>query len=799
MKLRPAWVWSLTGTALLAGPMSACGGQRGATVTQDPPIDDVSAPVFIHVPELEGIGPDSADVVFSVNEKSEGALVVRQSQPQLALSHDEIAGAADKHALAPKAFETTRVELKDLAPDQLYTIHLTLHDGAGNIIGEPVVKEFRTTPVTVTSALAGTPDVAREGVYWRFAPDGLPAGCQLRLVSAPAWMRIAAAGDAVEGVPVFSVWDQSKDKEEIALAVSGTWCNGESRFTVPTAGDPFFSYAWHLNPGTSRSFAWFAGRQTPGINAQKAYNAGLSGAGVRVTIVDSGLQVNHPDLKKNIDQDANINLEPLLAVNCQICDPKDPTPPVGQGEAGDQGTAVGGIIAAEAWNGIGSRGVAPGVKLSAYNLTAPRFPRVSDDDYLRIFGINSDVICHSGTEGRTVLTNVQQFNFDGYDAAQKRKVTLGRDEKGIVYLKAAGDLGAMGGNAAFDQRNVTSWGMVIGSHNNLDRKSRHASPGANLWISASGGEAGYQSDFDQYPSPKSVLDFYPGLVSTDIFSDEFPCSSGYAKKPQYFQPDVDPAPVVHSIGHSSGFNMSWHPLNKNCAYTATVPRTPAATGVVAGAVALLLEARPDLTWRDVKYVLAKSARPIDSDRAAELTSIRSSVYERTMPWITNAAGYRFHNHYGFGALDVDAALAIVTSDSFRHLPPQEDSTWILAATPAQRIPPASIAGTFSDYFHVKDLLIESVQVRLSISHENIGNLGVELVSPAGTRSILKAVKDGSRIAGMDDMVFLSNAFYGEKSRGLWQLRIVDGKNATQPGYLNNWYFRMTGHKPGGGA
>lgn len=776
----------------LASGVTACGRQRGPTDTVDRVVTDTHAPQFILEPAADNIQSSSADLLFSVNEKAEGALIVRKDAA-LALTNAEVEGAPDKKPMSVKAFETTRLSVTQLEPDQTYQFFLTIKDLNGNTIGEPVIKEFKTARAVIASSLAGTPNIAREGVAWSFKPTGLPDDCALKIVHGPLWMKLSAGGAGVEGVP------DLREQAQILFKLEsiGEYCSGFGDFKIKVVGDPLFNVAWHMNPDASSSFSWFSGRQQSGINLASAINQGFTGAAITMTMIDSGMLINHPDLKHNINPAGNINLEPLLGVACQVCDATDTSPPLAPGEPGDQGTAVAGIIAAEGWNSIGSRGIAPSVKISAYNLTAPRFPDVSENDFLRIFAISSDIVCHSGTAKIKILTELPVFNFDTYDRAQKSKVSVGRSEKGIVYLKAAGDHDAAGGNAAFDQRNVTSWGMIIGSHNVLAVKSRKANTGANLWISGPGGEAGHQSNYDEMPGVKTVSDFYPGIVSTDIFNPEFPCSVGFAKRPQYFQPNVDPDPAIFNVGRSSGFNLGWHPLNQDCQYTATVANTPAATGVVAGAVALLLEAKPELTWRDIKHVLAKSARPIDLNRAPEITNIRGSFYQRSLPWITNAAGFKFHNAYGFGALDIGKALAIAQSPSFRSLPRQEDSNWILADSPVARIPPASIAGVFSDYFHVNDVLIESVQIRVNIAHAKAGNLGVELVSPNGTRSILKAVKDGARFPNLTDMIFLSNAFYGERSRGTWQLRVVDGKEVAQAGYLNSWSFRITGHKSGG--
>lgn len=68
-------------------------------------------------------------------------------------------------------------------------------------------------------------------------------------------------------------------------------------------------------------------------------------------------------------------------------------------------------------------------------------------------------------------------------------------------------------------------------------------------------------------------------------------------------------------------------------FTDTFGGTSSASPAVAGVCALLLEARPDLGWRDIKTILMTTAAkndPGDPD------------------WTTNGAGFTVNHKYGFG-------------------------------------------------------------------------------------------------------------------------------------------------------
>ncbi len=100
--------------------------------------------------------------------------------------------------------------------------------------------------------------------------------------------------------------------------------------------------------------------------------------------------------------------------------------------------------------------------------------------------------------------------------------------------------------------------------------------------------------------------------------------------------------------------------------------------------------------------------------------------------------------------------------------------------------------------------IEAVQVRVWIGGDGrLGDLGIELTSPHGTRSILQnahnALQDS---ATANAMLLMSNAFNEEQSvsaggNDQWTLRVVDvnGRQATDASHqaiLANWSLRIYG-------
>ena len=165
--------------------------------------------------------------------------------------------------------------------------------------------------------------------------------------------------------------------------------------------------------------------------------------------------------------------------------------------------------------------------------------------------------------------------------------------------------------------------------------------------------------------------------------------------------------------------------------------------------------------------------------------------------MTNAAGYGFHNWYGFGAVDVDAAAAAAMSHVPDSLGEFVESEWYGGAEePPLAIPAADGAGV-SATLEVSGMLeganLEAVILEITVEHRDALGLGVTLRSPAGTPSVLNppfnAVLDG--FPGLREWRLMSNAFYGERPNGAWSVNVVDlAGGETGMGTLTAWRLRF---------
>ncbi|HKT99550.1 MAG TPA: S8 family serine peptidase [Paraburkholderia sp.] len=569
---------------------------------------------------------------------------------------------------------------------------------------------------------------------------------------------------------------------------------------IQPQGDPLVQYQWHLKNTGQSAFSGHDG--TPGIDLDVAalFEQGETGQGVRALVLDDGLDIRHPDLKDRVDSSMVYNFDPAAASTA------DPTP------AGDNahGTSVAGIIGASANKGFGVRGIAPAITLGGARILCLN---ESGDDPCMLplnwldayggapFSQNADIINGSYGSGGPA---VQEFDPDSsvYGVALQRLAKL-RSGRGIVFVKAAGNsyvdmeggacddaasAGAACGNASLDPLNTMPQTLVVGAVNANGVKSSYSSAGSALLVAGLGGEYGINEE---------GIPAGPGIVTTDLAG----CNRGSVK-----------------IGSTSG-NLLNNPaspvaqaLNPDCNYTATMNGTSAAAPTVSGVVALMLHANPQLTWRDVRTILMSTARQVDAKRVpTSVTLPDGGAYVPEPAWTRNGAGRWFDNWYGFGLVDAAAAVSMAKNYSTYLTGPMRSVMALRMgngcsrdATPDDKscgdsIAPGKVAG-LSVAIPVNGSevgTIEAVQLTMQLSQVSMHDMAVELISPAGTRSVLfnafNGVKEG--VGNVGKLTLASNAFNGESAQGVWQLRLIDvaKRESPEPGMFQGVKFNVMGH------
>ena len=526
--------------------------------------------------------------------------------------------------------------------------------------------------------------------------------------------------------------------------------------------DPLAPHSWHLGNYGQKSFSYRGGKPgwDPGIRA--ANQMGYTGEGVRIAVSDTGLEIDHEDLSDNTlpgeHRNYNLSRRPWRG---------DPKP--SKKQAG-HGTSVAGLIAAVGGNGLGSRGVAYDARVAGF-----RYLYISNWNYAkRVDQANGNFDIFNYSYGYSQCKYYPPSS--SYISQLKYGTSNLRKGKGALYVKSAGndykpniskcdDLGGGGplgsyyaGNAVMDYRHNFPYTIVVGALNANGVRSSYSSPGSSLWISAPGGEYGSST---------------PAMITTDLSG----CNNGY----------------------DSGGRLS------NCNYTSTMNGTSSAAPVTSGVIALMLEANPDLSWRDVKYILAKTADPIhynigDISRSpVSSSSLPGHVY---MPgWTKNTAGFHFHNWYGFGGINAEWAVRMAENYTSPLGGIFFESGWTNSGNISLNIPDGSSTGVTHTVNVSRDMTIESVQIELFITHPQVSDVGVELNSPGGTKSVILPINSGVTISNIKGWILPSNAFYMENSQGNWTLKVIDGNgnkyyaNSSKPstGRVTNWKIRFFGH------
>ena len=294
--------------------------------------------------------------------------------------------------------------------------------------------------------------------------------------------------------------------------------------------------------------------------------------------------------------------------------------------------------------------------------------------------------------------------------------------------------------------------IVIAAVNADGTKSSYSSTGSSIWISGLGGEYGYDTNIAGAGYSTSI--YKPAMVTTD----QSGCSKGYSRS------GVNKNLLDKGDGSGTG--------NSNCDYTAGFNGTSAATPTAAGVIALMLQVNPSLTWRDVRHILASTARRINPNQAPITnTSYFGSSFVLEQGWVLNSGGYWYHNWYGFGLINAAAAVAMAQNFSAGNLGSylSESQTATLGATTI----PFGATGITKTFTMAGSSPSTTEQAELTIyfgdGFQPICNQ-IELTSPSGTKSILLNMDSAHTTASTSGVKFVSNSFYGEPVAGNWILR-----------------------------
>jgi subtilisin family serine protease len=152
--------------------------------------------------------------------------------------------------------------------------------------------------------------------------------------------------------------------------------------------------------------------------------------------------------------------------------------------------------------------------------------------------------------------------------------------------------------------------------------------------------------------------------------------------------------------------------------------TSAAAPLVSGVIALMLEANPNLTMRDVEHILAKTAQRNDPN---------GTDTEGKPKWMQNKAGLWVSYEYGFGA--IDAAAAVQAAVNWTPVGNEVSVTSGLQNV-IKNIPDGSAEGIKANTSLSENIIVEKAEVIFDATHPDWSDFTVKLISPGGTESVL---------------------------------------------------------------
>jgi hypothetical protein len=314
--------------------------------------------------------------------------------------------------------------------------------------------------------------------------------------------------------------------------------------------------------------------------------------------------------------------------------------------------------------------------------------------------------------------------------------TQGRGGLGTVYLIAAGNGGASGDDSNRDGYANFRAILAIGAVDDRNRPTSYTEPGANVLVAAPSGNV-----VGRYQSTA-------GVVTTDISG-----ARGYADASSLLGAD----------------------------HTAFFAGTSASTPMASGVVALMLEANPRLSWRDVRWILASTAlpaAPTATQPAAEASAMNS---------------HGFQSQVGFGR--VNASGAVNMARGFAGLGAERScGSGNLAS--GVSVPDNSSSGQTLRWNAASCALsaVEFVTVRLNSDHSYSGDLRITLRSPSGRLSRLSVPHScsGSCTSLATGFTFGSVRHMGEGAAGEWAVLVSD-EQADDTGRILSWEVTLYGH------
>ncbi|KAI1230577.1 hypothetical protein IHE44_0010043 [Lamprotornis superbus] len=585
-------------------------------------------------------------------------------------------------------------------------------------------------------------------------------------------------------------------------------------------GEPFYHFShrgtrqralsrhwgWHMRLTRDPQVLWFE-QQTLKRRSKRGTGVvptdpwfpkqGYTGLGVVLTVLDDGLEKDHPDLAANYDPLASYDFnsndpdpQPRYSdkennwwvlpssphwggssLGGQGC-PRPPTPHRVTVSPPRHGTRCAGEVAAVANNGICGVGV-------AYNARIGGVPRPFPQCGTCVAPVPS-------VPPRCLPSGVRMLDGSIMDIVEAQALSL---QPQYIHIYSAS------WGPEDDGKTVDGPGVLAQAafHRGV-LQGRGGLGSIFIWASGNGGTNYDNCNCDGYTN--SIYTVSVGSVLGD------------GHRPRYSESCPAILTTTYSSRTSSKVQIVTTDLHHRCTDKHT--GTSASAPLAAGMVALALEANPALSWRDLQHLIIRASKPahLQAEDWAEngvgrkgecraqplqhLPAAPPALVALKGSWVPLLGGtcVPVSHYYGYGLLD--AGLLVQVATTWAGTRPQEKCS-VQGIQVPRDIGSRLIISTDASSCSGRIRSLEHVQVQLSLSYSRRGDLVVALSSPMGTTSTLVTVRpyDTSQ-DGYQDWTFMSTHFWDENPKGIWMLQLENRGDDSNTGQLTSFILHLHG-------
>ncbi len=317
-----------------------------------------------------------------------------------------------------------------------------------------------------------------------------------------------------------------------------------------------------------------------------------------------------------------------------------------------------------------------------------------------------------------------------------------------------------------------------------------------VWAAGDGHEGSDQANFNEYSNYYAV---------TTVCSAESGKTSSSVTKSSFSEEGFN----LWVCAPGSGIVTT----DNNDGYSFEFPGTSNSVAVVSGVAALMREVNSDLSWRDLKLILAGS-----TSHDVQLGFTDTQWTRVALQYGSGSEYYRYNPKFGFGI--VDAAAAAELAESWTNVPPQMRPVTVSSGN-IDTVIPDFTTGNAEDVsavftLNVPDIDIpdtevftEFIEIGINFTHPFFPFLSIEITSPDGTVSKLTEAYPADAISHLSDGSLTVNDFeytgrdhrfglanhLGTDPAGEWTLKITNNSPAGT-GTLHSWNIKVYGHMSG---